>query len=84
MYKAGTNLFIIVYFYHAKGKSMEISRCKTGTNLLIFFYFYHATGQSMEISMYKAGTNLLIIFYFTMPLANPWKFPCTRLEQTYS
>ena len=56
---------------------------KARANLLIIFYFHHATDKSMEISMYKAGTNLLIILYLYHATVNLWKFPCTRLEQTY-
>ena len=52
MYKAGTNLLITVYLYHATGKSMEISMYMAVTNLLIIFYIYHATAKSMENSMY--------------------------------
>ena len=50
----------ILYFYHASGKSIEISKFKTGTNLLKIFYFHHATDKSMEISMYKAGPKLFV------------------------
>ena len=35
MYKAGTNLPIIFYFYHATGNSMENSMYKARENLLI-------------------------------------------------
>ena len=66
MSKAGKNLFIIFYFYHAAGNSKDLSTYRAGTNLLIILCFYHATGKSMEISMYKAGTNLLIILYFCL------------------
>ena len=51
MYKAGPKLFVFFYFYHATGKSMEISMYKAGPKAFVFFYFYHATGKSMEISI---------------------------------
>ena len=44
MYKAGADLLIIFYLYHATGKSMEISMYKAGPKLFVFFYFFHATG----------------------------------------
>ena len=80
MYKAGANLLIIFYFYHATEKSMEISMYKAGPKLFVFFYFSLATGKSMEIQCTKLDQNYL---HFTIPLVNPWKFPRKRLEQPY-
>ena len=39
MYKAGSNLLIVFYSYHATGKSMEISMYKAGPNYLSSFIF---------------------------------------------
>ena len=61
MCRAGGNLLIISYFYHATGKSLEISMNKTTPKLIVFFYFFHATGKSMEISMYKAEQKLFVL-----------------------
>ena len=92
-YKAGSNLPISFYFYHATGKSTEISMYKAGRIYLLkcmeismykagikIFYFSHASGKSMEISMCKGRANHLSSSTFTMLLVNPWKFLCTRLE----
>ena len=35
MYKAGPKLFVFFYFYHATGKSMEISMYKAGPKLFV-------------------------------------------------
>ena len=39
MYKAGSNLLIVFYSYHATGKSMENSIYKAGTKSLSSFIF---------------------------------------------
>ena len=62
---------------------MEISMYKAKSNLLIILYFYNATDKSIQISMYKAGTKIPIILHLYHATVNPWKFPCTRLNQTY-
>ena len=64
MYSVESNLLITFSFYHATGKSMEISMCKTGLKPFAFSYFFHATDKSMEISMYKAGPKPFVLFYF--------------------
>ena len=85
MYKIGFNLLIILQSYHRyiTSKSMEISMYMTRIKLLIILQFFHATFKSMDISMYRAGTKSLIFLYLTMPIVNPWRFPCIRLEKNH-
>ena len=56
MYKAKSNLLIILYFYHATGKYREISMYKAGTNLPIILYLYHGKFQA------QAGPKPFVFF----------------------